>query len=93
MPKTKRATVIRLSKAEIIQQRDMQVRGEALGMAAQYVGQSPNRIDDIIRGAGKIEAFLRSGRVPSEATLVETLGGKATAPKIGIVAEDPTAAR
>lgn len=55
---------VRLTKAEIIQQRDMQVRGEAIVTAAQLT-HSQN-IDDILRGADRIFAYLKEGKVPAE---------------------------
>ena len=57
---------VRLTAKQLAEHRDMQVRGEALGMAAQYCGAGPNRIDDVIRGADKIYAFLKDRAVPAE---------------------------
>lgn len=72
----KRTQVVRLTRAEILEQRDMQVRGECLSSAAQLTGS--RNIDDIIRSADRIFGYLKDGKVPAEPN-IESLSSQGRA--------------
>lgn len=81
MAKTQAA---RLTHKEMLEHRDMTVRGEAIASAAQLTGSRD--IDDILRGADRIFAYLKRGEVPAE-VLPDSLTaeGRAEAERTGNV--------
>lgn len=56
----------RLTKAEIVEARAVNLRAEALNAAASLVAGRSGGADDVIRVAGRVYEFLSSGKVPDE---------------------------